>query len=161
MLQKAVAKPFNYTLKLFCRRQNINFCPNLSNSLKTNNTLNVSKLKVFADEQNNCGSNVRICFRKEIGGGKGENASYLRFLPFTHFLPTCLPVQCCLPFPNKTLFLRVCSTRLLKTLWQKEKFLVTSNFSFSHSVSFSFGEHSAIFIKLKIVICKLFQFGRV
>ena len=28
--------------------------------------------------------------------------------------------------------MRVCSTRLLKTLWEKEKLLVTSNFSFSH-----------------------------
>ena len=35
------------------------------------------------------------------------------------------------PFPNKPCFLRVCSTRLLKTLWEKEKLLVTSNFSFS------------------------------
>ena len=35
-----------------------------------------------------------------------------------------------------------------------------SNFSFSHSVFFSFGEHSAIFIKAKIVVCKLFQFEK-
>ena len=35
------------------------------------------------------------------------------------------------PFPNKPWFLSVCSTRLLKTLWEKEKLLVTSNFSFS------------------------------
>ena len=28
----------------------------------------------------------------------------------------------------------VCSTSLLKTLWENEKLLVTSNFSFSHSV---------------------------
>ena len=33
-------------------------------------------------------------------------------------------------FPN----LYVCSTSLLKTLWEKEKLLTTSNFSFSHSV---------------------------
>ena len=38
------------------------------------------------------------------------------------------------PFPNKPWFLRVCRTSLLKTLWEKEKLLVTSNFSFSHSV---------------------------
>ena len=38
------------------------------------------------------------------------------------------------PFPNKPWFLRVCSIILLKTLWEKEKLLVTSNFSFSHSV---------------------------
>ena len=34
------------------------------------------------------------------------------------------------PFPNKPWFLRVCSNSLLKTLWEKEKLLVTSNFSF-------------------------------
>ena len=38
------------------------------------------------------------------------------------------------PFPNKPWFLRVCSTSLLKTPWEKEKMLVTSNLSSSHSV---------------------------
>ena len=64
-------------------------------------------------------------------------------------------------FPNKPWFLRVCSTSLLKTLREKEKLLVTSNFSFSHSVFYLFGELSAIFNELEIVVCKLFQFGRV
>ena len=41
-------------------------------------------------------------------------------------------------FPNKPWFLGVCSTDLLKTLWEKEKLLVTSNFSFSHSVFYLF-----------------------
>ena len=59
------------------------------------------------------------------------------------------------PFPNKPWFLRLCSTCLLKTLWEK------GNCSFSHSVYYLFIELSAILIKLKIVICKLFQFGRV
>ena len=58
-------------------------------------------------------------------------------------------------------FLRVCSTNLLKTLCEKEKLLVTSNFSFSHKVFIHFEELSTIFIKLKIVICELFQFRRV
>ena len=49
---------------------------------------------------------------------------------------------------------------LLKTLWQKEKWLVTSHFSFSHSVFYQFEELSSIFIKFEIV-CKLFLFGRV
>ena len=48
------------------------------------------------------------------------------------------------PFPNKPWFLHVCSTSLLKTLWEKEKLLVTSNFSFSNSVFYPFREHSAI-----------------
>ena len=38
------------------------------------------------------------------------------------------------PFPNKPWFLRVCTYNLFKTLWEKEKLLVTSNFSFTHSV---------------------------
>ena len=67
------------------------------------------------------------------------------------------------PFLNKHRFLRVCSTSLLKTLWEKEKLLVTSNnfFSFSHIVFYPFRELSTIFIKFKIVVCKLFEFGRV
>ena len=43
-----------------------------------------------------------------------------------------------IPFPNKPWFLRVCSTSLLKTLWEKEKFLVSSNFSFSHIIFYPF-----------------------
>ena len=65
------------------------------------------------------------------------------------------------PFPNKPWFLRVCSTSLLKTLWEKEKLLLTSNFSFSHSVFYPFGEFAAIFIKYDIAVCKLLYFGRV
>ena len=44
---------------------------------------------------------------------------------------------------------------------EKEKLLVTSNFSFSHSIFYSLGELSAIFMKLKIVVYKLFEFGTV
>ena len=65
------------------------------------------------------------------------------------------------PFPNKPLFLRVCNTSLLKTLWNKEKLLVMNNFSFSHSFFYPFEKLSIIFIKSQIVICNLFQFGRV
>ena len=64
-------------------------------------------------------------------------------------------------FADKPWFLRVCNTSLWKTLWEKEKLLVKFNFSFSHSVFYPFAELSAIFIKFEIVICKLFQFGRV
>ena len=48
-----------------------------------------------------------------------------------------------------------------KTLWEKEKLLVTSNFSFSHNVFYPFGELSTIFIKPETVICKFFQFGSI
>ena len=65
------------------------------------------------------------------------------------------------PLPNKPWFLHVCSASLLKTLWEKEKLLVRSNFSFSNSVFYPFGELPAIFIRFEIITCKLFQFGRV
>ena len=65
------------------------------------------------------------------------------------------------PFPNKPWFLRVYSMSLLKTLWEKEKLLVMSNFSFSNSVLYHFGKYSATFIKFKIVVRRLFEYGRV
>ena len=80
---------------------------------------------------------------------------FLSFLPYSTFFFKSIN-----SFPNKPLFLCICSTGLLKTLWEKEKLLVTSNFSFPHSIFYLFGELSAIFIKFKIVVCKLFQFGR-
>ena len=59
------------------------------------------------------------------------------------------------PFLHKPWFLHVYSIGLLKTRREKEKLLVTSNFSFSHSVLYHFGELSSIFIKVKIVVYKL------
>ena len=63
------------------------------------------------------------------------------------------------PFPNKPWFLRVCSTSILKTLWEKEKLLIMRNFSFSYCVFYPFWEFSALFIEFEIVIGNLFQFG--
>ena len=65
------------------------------------------------------------------------------------------------PFLNKPCFLRVYSTSLLKTVWENETLLVSSNFCFSHSVFYLFGELSAIYIHIEIVVCKLFHFGRI
>ena len=100
--------------------------------------------------------------------GKGENAGYQHFRLFTQsFLLYIQPhnkdfnIAQINPFPNKPWFLRVCSISLLKTLWEKEKLLVMSNFSFSHSVFQSFGKLFIIFIKYEIVVCKLFQVGKV
>ena len=53
------------------------------------------------------------------------------------------------PFPNKPLFLRFSSTSLLKIQWEKEKLLVTSNFSFCHGVFYQCLELSAFFIKFE------------
>ena len=61
------------------------------------------------------------------------------------------------PFPNKFFFI----TSVLKTLWEKEKLLVTSNFFFSHTVFYPFEEHFATLIKSEIVVCKLFEIGGV
>ena len=65
------------------------------------------------------------------------------------------------PFPKQALVLCVCHTCLLKIMWEKEKLLVTSNFSFTYIVFYPFGDLSAIFIKIEIVICIHFEFGRV
>ena len=64
------------------------------------------------------------------------------------------------PFIKQAIVLRVCCSSLLKTQWEKEKLLITSNFSFFHGVFYMFDELSAIFIEFELV-CKLFQFGRV
>ena len=61
---------------------------------------------------------------------------------------------CMYSLPKKTLLLCVCSTRLWKLLWKKEKLLVMSNFSFSLSVFYPFEEPSAIFIKFKLPSAK-------
>ena len=71
---------------------------------------------------------------------KGKIACHLQFL----LIPQCFPqlyifsvLKCSIvwklvnPFPNKPWFSNVCSVSLLKTLWEKEKLLITSDFSFS------------------------------
>ena len=58
------------------------------------------------------------------------------------------------PFPNKPLFLCVCSKSLMKILWEKENLLITSKFSFSHSIFYPFGK-LCHFTKFEIVVGKL------
>ena len=53
------------------------------------------------------------------------------------------------PSPTKSWVVRECTTSLFKTLWEKEKLLIFSNFSSSHSAFYPLGELSAIFIKVK------------
>ena len=108
----------------------------------------VASEQVFSTEGNKVTAQ-RACL-------SGDNVDMLVLLTKNTIIPEDLN-----PFPNKPWFLRVCSTSLLKTLWEKEKLLITSNFSFSHSVFYLFRTLSAIFIKNEIVVCKLFQFGRV
>ena len=52
--------------------------------------------------------------------------------------------RCINPFPNKPWFLAVCSTSLLKTLWNNVFYLF-----------------AGLFMKVEIIVCKLFEFGRV
>ena len=63
-------------------------------------------------------------------------------------------------FPNKPWFSHVCRTSHLKTLWEKEKMLVTGIFSFSHNVFYPLGEFPAIFIKFENNVCTLSLFGK-
>ena len=84
-----------------------------------------------------------------------------------HFL---LILPCFLnPLPNKPKFLRVCSKSLTKTLRKKEKFLVTSNSSLSHSVFYPFGELSAILCQIlklssansfSLEVSKIYRLGK-
>ena len=62
---------------------------------------------------------------------------------------------CCLTLSQKSPGF-FCSNSLLKTPWEKDKLLVTSNFSFSDSVFYPLGELPVILIKSEIVICKVF-----
>ena len=83
---------------------------------------------------------------------KGDNAGNKHYSPLIVFSKGFLDLN---PFPKNTWFLCVCSTSLLKTLREKGKLLLTSNFSFSHSVFYLSGELPAVFIKLEIVVCEL------
>ena len=53
------------------------------------------------------------------------------------------------PFPNKPLFLNVCSTSLMKTLREKEKLLVTCSSSFTHNIFYWFEDFSSVSIKFE------------
>ena len=75
-----------------------------------------------------------------------------------------LSLPCFLTFSQTSAhpwFLCVCRISFLKTLWEKEKLLIMSNFSFSYSVFYPYGELSAVFIIFEIVVFELFQLGGV
>ena len=68
----------------------------------------------------------------------GKKGKFYQYTPFPQVSKTSLP-GIINPFPHNDTFWRPWETSLLKTLWEKEKLLVTSNFSFSHSVFYPFG----------------------
>ena len=76
---------------------------------------------------------VRLTEEKKLYNGQNR-IFFRREINLAHRIISALDK----PFPNKPWFLLVCSTGLLKTLWKKEKLLVTNNFSFSHSVFYPF-----------------------
>ena len=138
---------------LFCRMQMLSIWTRL-NPLPDDKFKYSSKLKEFADDNFRFDQNGRKLSKwVENTVGKGELAHYDQFLLFPQcFQKACFPgaskgiivwewVKFCRlvnPLQNKPLFSCVCSTSLLKTQWEKEKLLVTSNFSFSHSVFYPF-----------------------
>ena len=119
-------------------------CNMIPSPITRRQILDSSKLKEFADDNFKFDENGRkLSKRVENTVGKGEIARYEQFLLFQWcFQKACFPGaskgvivwEWVNPFPNMPWFLLVCCTSLLKTLWEKEKLLVTSNFSFSHSV---------------------------
>ena len=85
-----------------------------------------------------------------VGGerGQAEVEFWVRSFSLERW-STCTGVICISPFPNKPWFLHVCSTSLLKTLWDKETLFFTllenilpfsSNLGMSSANSFSFEE---------------------
>ena len=59
------------------------------------------------------------------------------------------------PFPKQAL---VFSTNLLKAMWEKDKFLVTNNFTFPHTVVCLLWQ---TFHQVQIIVGKVVEFGRV
>ena len=64
------------------------------------------------------------------------------------------------PFPKKLWFLCVCSSSLLKTLWEKEKLFIPSNSPFPKVLSTLLENFPPYSIEFKIVICKPFLFEK-
>ena len=113
----------------------------------TRQILDSYKLKDFVDDNFKFEENGRKLFKLvEITVGKGEIARYEQFLLYPQcFQKACFPGaskgvivwewvktsrKCINPSSNKPMFLRVCRTSILKTLWEMKKLLVTSNFPF-------------------------------
>ena len=98
--------------------------------------------------------------------GKGEIARYEQFLLFlqcfqkTFTGDTLKPGfvwERVNPFPSKPWFLCVCNTSLLKTLWEKKKMLVMSNFSFSQCFFYCLENFLSFSSKLKLSSAKTFS----
>ena len=70
-------------------------------------------------------------------------------------------ISCYNSFPNNRCFLRPWDGRLLKTLWEKEKMMVTSIFSFSHNAFYPIKDKSYSLHHIYFAVCTCFQIGQV
>ena len=122
---------------------------------------------------------------------KGGNVGYKHLLFFPQYFQSCLIQRCskswlcgkqlkafvlkvlktpdclvkghykwCYPFPKQAFVFMCLQNKFWKHCGERRNF-ETSNFSFSHSGFYLFGELSTIYAKFESLICKLFQFGRV
>ena len=65
------------------------------------------------------------------------------------------------PFNTPSRLFTAKKETFLKTLWEKEKMLGTSIFSFSHNVFCPYQNKFQIYSRIYFVVCKFFQFGPV
>ena len=71
-----------------------------------------------------------------------------------------LPKKYCInSLPHKFNFNDPENNHIQKTSWEKEKLLVTSIFSFSQNVFYSFQRKFQILSRIYFDVCKCFQFG--
>ena len=103
---------------------------------------------MFSTLSKNCSSFEPKSNLRSLGAGclELEKSLSLKFLGRVSFYSVI--------FLKKSPSFYMSSVCLLKTLWKKEKLLIMSTF-------YSFTKLSTILIKYEIVVCKLFQFGRV
>ena len=100
------------------------------------------KLGEFADNNFKFHEYARNFSNPEENTWKRRNCSLRAISPFPTVFSKDLycrhvKTRACLGKSFNSLFLRVCCTSLFKTLWEKEKLLVTSNFSRTFSTVFS------------------------
>ena len=114
-------------------------CTCVRNTLYTNSLPN-NKTECCCTQKISGVSNNRICLVSDKRFcGTGRKCWSPAFFSFSHTMfKRPFSHHCFNSFPNKPWFLCVCGISLLKTLWEKEKLLVTSNFSFSHIVFYPF-----------------------
>ena len=109
------------------------------NSLPNDKILDLSQFKAFADDNLNVYQKLKFALgRVENIVGKGENIGNQHFLLFPTMFSEGFFLRVINPFPHHDTFWHPWDTSLLKTLWEKEKLLVMSSFSFFYSVFYLF-----------------------